>query len=122
MEDLRELTVATPEEAVELANEINRMEAAVKLMKEELKTYVNQHGPIDTGQEVWNYYPSVSWSFDKDGLKELARNMALEGFDPWEFLSVSKTNLNKLGWEDGYLEQLGKKKVTRRFTSRKIKK
>lgn len=120
MEKLREISnLSTQEEAVELANEINRMESALKKMKDELKNYVKDYGSVDTGEEVWDFYDSVSWSFDKEGLKEVARNMALEGKDPWELLSVSKTNLNKLGWEDSYIEQMGKKKVTQRFTSRK---
>lgn len=122
MENLREFTTVTnKEEAIELANEINRMDSALKIMKDQLKRHVKEQGAIDTGQEVWDFYPSESWSFDRDGLKEVARNMALEGFDPWEFMSVSKTNLNKLGWEDDYLGKLGKKKVTQRFTSRRNK-
>lgn len=119
---LREIdSVATQEEAIKIANEINRLESAVKMMKEELKKYVEKYGAVDTGEEVWDFFESVSWSFDKEGLKEVARNMAIEGLDPWELMNVSKPNLNKLGWDESFLGKMGKKKVTRRFTSRKNK-
>lgn len=119
MQELK--TITYQEEAIKLANEINRLEAALKQMKNELKKYVQEHGAVDTGEEIWDFYESVSWKFDKDGLKEVARNIALEGMDPWELMNVTKTNLNKLGWDDDFLSKLGKKRVTKRFTSRKNK-
>lgn len=84
-----------------------------------LKTYVKAYGSVDTGEEVWDFYQSVSWKFDRNYLKELAGEMAMEGIDPWEMLNISKANINKLGWDEQRLSQLGTKKVTQRFTSRK---
>ncbi|MFD2760428.1 hypothetical protein [Lentibacillus juripiscarius] len=107
------------DEAVQLANEINRTEAALKQMKDELKAYVKEQGGVDTGEEVWDYFESVSWQFDSSSLKQVAREMAMEGIDPWSMLSITKTNINKLGWDEQRLSQLGTKKVTQRFTSRK---
>jgi len=122
MKNLHEMTnVVSTKEAIDLANEINRLESALKKMKDELKKYVKEHGAVDTGQEVWGFYESVSWVFDRNGLKEVASNMALEGLDPWELMNVSKTNLNKLGWDENFIGQMGEKKVTQRFTSRKNK-
>ncbi|OZU89063.1 hypothetical protein CIL03_08590 [Virgibacillus indicus] len=109
------------EEAIQLANEINRLEAALKQMKDELKTFVKDYGAVDTGEEVWNFYESISWKFSNAELKEIAREMALDGVDPWSMFSISKSNINKLGWEEQRLSQLGTKKVTQRFTSRKKK-
>ncbi|MFC2946777.1 hypothetical protein [Virgibacillus sediminis] len=100
---LQEEELQTHEEAVQLANEINRLEAALKQMKSVLKSYVKEQGGIDTGEEVWDFYESVSWKFDRQHLKELAGEMAMEGIDPWEMLNI----------------KLGTKKVTQRFTSRK---
>ncbi|QKY69349.1 hypothetical protein [Lentibacillus sp. CBA3610] len=117
--ELQEQELQSHEEAVQLANEINRLEAALKQMKDDLKTYVKTHGRVDTGDEVWDFYQSVSWKFDRNHLKELAGEMAMEGIDPWEMLTISKATLNKLGWEEQRLSQLGTKKVTQRFTSRK---
>lgn len=113
--------VKSHEEAVQLANEINRLEAAAKAMKDQLKKYVEENGSVDTGQEVWGFYESVSWNFDKQGLKEVARNIAIEGLDPWELLTLPKPKLTKLGWDEQFLSQMGKKNVTQRFTSRKTK-
>ncbi|WP_067728840.1 hypothetical protein [Oceanobacillus damuensis] len=107
------------DDAIQLANEINRLEAALKQMKEELKNFVRDHGEVDTGEETWNFYESVSWRFSDMELKEVAREMALDGIDPWSMLNISKTNINKLGWEEQRLSKLGTKKVTQRFTSRK---
>src|SRR5699024_6024695 len=105
----------------ELANEINRLDSALKTMKSELKKFVEENGSIDTGQEVWDFYESVSWKFDEEGLKELARIIAFEGHNPWRLMNLPKSNLNKLGWDESYLETMGEKKVTLRFTSRKKK-
>jgi len=119
MEELK--SINSDVDAVKLANEIHRLDAALKLMKNELKAYVKDHGALDTGEEIWDIVPSVSWSFDAVGLKEAARNIAFEGVDPWSMMSISKSNLNKLGWDEDFLKQIGKKKVTNRFTSRKNK-
>lgn len=60
---------STQPEAVESANEISRLEAATKLLKDNLKKYVKKHGEVETSTEKWGYYPSVSWSFNKDKYK-----------------------------------------------------
>ncbi|WP_040980581.1 MULTISPECIES: hypothetical protein [Oceanobacillus] len=115
-----ELKLATThEEAVNLANEINLTESALKQMKEKLKEYVKNNGAIDTGQEIWDFYESVSWEFDRNGLKEVARNMVIDGIDPWEQMTVSKKKLDNLGWDEKFLEKMGQKKITKRFASRK---
>ena len=113
--------VQTQEEAVDLANEINRLDSALKTMKSELKKFVEEQGSIDTGEEIWDFYESVSWKFDEEGLKELARIIAFEGYNPWSLMNLPKSNLNKLGWDESYLETMGEKKVTHRFMSRKKK-
>lgn len=110
----------TQPEAVELANEISRLEAATKLLKDNLKKYVKEHGEVETSTEKWGYYPSVSWSFKKDSVKEIARNLVLEGVDPWSLITFQAKDLKSVGWEDSALEQFGSKKVTKRFSSRKL--
>lgn len=107
------------EDAVKLANEINRTAAALKQMKEQLKEYVKDYGSINTGQEVWGFFESTSWNFDRNGLKEIARNMVIDGVDPWEQMTVPKKKLDALGWDDDFLENMGKKNITKRFASRK---
>ncbi|HET7658426.1 MAG TPA: hypothetical protein VFK37_09045 [Bacillales bacterium] len=111
--------VETNAQAVALANEIERAEAAVKGMKQGLKKYVDQNGPVETTDKIWGYNTSVSWTFDPESLKKVAQNIALEGTNPWELLTLPKPSLEKLGWEDSTLGQYGQKKETRRFSLRK---
>ncbi|MGG0656444.1 hypothetical protein [Rummeliibacillus pycnus] len=110
----------TPSDAIEMANEISRLEAASKLIKDNLKKYVKEHGPVETSIEKWGFYPSISWSFNKDMTQEIARNLVLEGVDPWSLITFQAKDLKALGWEDSSLEQFGNKKVTERFSSRKL--
>lgn len=107
------------EEAVNLANEINRLEAITKKMKDDLKSFVEQNGPVETQTEVWGYTEAVSYSFNGVQLKTVAENLVLDGHNPWELLSISASNLKKTGWNESYLETLGQKKITRRFGSKK---
>ncbi len=107
------------EEAANMASEIERLEAVLKTMKAELKVFVEEFGPVDTGNEVWDFYPSVSWKFDEVGLRRMAEGMALEGINPWQMLSISSGDRKKLGWSDDVLAQFGEKKETKRFASRK---
>lgn len=107
------------EKAVEMANEIVRLEATIKSMKEELKVFVDKNGPVAAGDQVWDYSESVSWKFQDTALKELATLIALEGFNAWEMLSLPSTALKKLGWQEDFLSKYGKKTVTKRFGSKK---
>lgn len=111
--------IETLEEAVALANEIERAEAAVKQMKESLKAFVEDNGPVETSDKVWDYNTSVSWKFGGESLKQMAQDIALEGFNPWDLLTLSSASLKKLGWGEEILSQYGTKKETNRFSSRK---
>lgn len=75
--------VDTVEEAVQLANEIERLETILKTMKEQLKAYVDQNGPVETQDKIWDYAVSASWKFEAESLKELAQSIAVEGENPW---------------------------------------
>lgn len=96
-----------------------RVEAALKSMKQELKRFVDENGSVETRDKVWGYVTSVSWEFEADGLKKMAQEIALEGMNPWELLTFSAVSLKKLGWGEDVLSQYGRKKETRRFASRK---
>jgi hypothetical protein len=111
--------VDSHEKAVQLANEIERLEAVLKSMKAQLKAYVDENGPVETDDTVWGYTTSVSWSFEPDQLKELAQFIVLEGENPWRFLSLSGTSIKKLGWDENILSRYGIKRETKRFVPRK---
>jgi hypothetical protein len=115
--------IKTSEEAVRVAQEIERLEAVVKAMKESLKKFVEETGqPVETVDQVWNKWTVESWEFPPEKLKELCQELAIEGFNPWELLSLTKTSLEKIGWTDEALSRFGKKKVTYRFDKKKRKK
>jgi hypothetical protein len=115
--------ITTPEEAVRVAQEIERLEAVVAAMKNTLKKYVEETGqPVETVDQVWNKWPTESWEFTPEKLKELCQEIAIEGHNPWELLSLTKSNLEKIGWTDEALSRFGKKKISYRFDKRKRKK
>ncbi|ALP37998.1 hypothetical protein ASL14_19200 [Paenibacillus sp. IHB B 3084] len=109
----------TTEEAIQMALEIERTEAALKQMKEKLKAYVDDYGALQAADKVWEYSNTKSWSFKADGLRELAVAITAEGKNAWDYLSLSSTALKKLGWEEVSLSGYGTLKETKRFASRK---
>ncbi|MFZ7947192.1 MULTISPECIES: hypothetical protein [Bacillaceae] len=109
----------TKEGAVKLANEIERIEAAAKLMKTDLRKFVEQNGPVETADTIWDINEAVSYKFDASQLKNIAQHIALGGDNPWDYLGINATNLKKLGWDEAFLANLGKKTIVKRFASRK---
>lgn len=110
----------TRPEAIDLANEIVRLEAVVKEMKNRLKEFVEANGPIETSDQIWRFNESVSWKFKGETVKELMTMMALEGINPWEMIQLPKKSLDKLGWGDDFLKKYGEKKVVKRFSANKL--
>ncbi|NRG44255.1 hypothetical protein HRF87_05695 [Bacillus sp. CRN 9] len=110
----------TKEEAIAMANEIERLEATIKQMKEQLKSFVDKNGGFSTNDKVWDYTESVSWKFKDSSLKELATMIALEGHNAWEMLNLPATALKKLDWDEAFLSKYGQKNTQKRFTSKKI--
>lgn len=113
------ITTLTEEQAVKLALEIERTEAALKQMKASIKEFVDSHGALRAGDRMWDYSTTVSWDFDAQRLRELALNITVEGRNPWEFLTLPASAIKKLGWDESALLQYGTKKEGRRFDSKK---
>lgn len=110
----------TVQEAVAVANEIERYEAALKQMKDALKAFVEETGlPVDTGEKVWDFSTNESWSFLAENLKALASEILLMGFNPWDYLDLGSRAIDKLNLTRDILNQYGTAKVTKRFASRK---
>lgn len=107
------------QEMIQLALETERTEAALKQMKERLKAFVDNNGSLYAGDKIWCYSSSVGWEFEPIKLKNLAMSIAVEGKDPWQYLSLPAGSLTKLGWDDSALALHGTKKVTKRFGSKK---
>jgi len=114
--------IKTAEEAVKLAQEIERLEGVVKAMKETLKKYVEETGqPVETVDQVWWWVESESWKFTPEKLKELCQELVIEGINPWELLTITAANLKKTGWSDEALSRFGEKRVTKSFRAVKRK-
>lgn len=110
----------THEDAVNLANQIERIEAGLKQMKESLKQYCVQNDTcIETETSVWDFYPSVSWSFSPEAKKRMAMDLAVDGTNPWEILSYSSSDLAKTGWDTAVLKNYGEAKIRNSFRSKK---
>ena len=96
------------EDAIALAQQVERYEQALKLMKDKLKAYVTLHGPVEANGKVYDFFPSYSWDFEPDKLKALAGMIVIDGLNPFDYLSLSKTALKKLKWSDDLIRQYGK--------------
>lgn len=109
-------------DAIRIAQEIERYEIALKEMKDELKRFVQENGPVDTGHKTWDFSLSVSWVFSPDKLKELASEILMNGGNPWEYLGIGSreiSSLKKAGIvNDSVLQKYGTEKIAKRFGSR----
>lgn len=115
--------IESMEQAIQLANEIERVEAALKAMKDQLKVFVDSLGKkgtkfVETGDKKWGYFTSDTWKFTPESLKAMAMDMVIEGINPWEVLSLDSKGRNKLGWKDDVLAKYGKKTVRYSFKSK----
>ncbi len=114
--------IETMDDAIKLANEINRMDAALKQKKELLKSFVQANGKVvETDKEIWGFNPTVSWSFNAESLKRFCEGLVVDGINPWNHLSISAAELKKLGYGEQALKRYATRKDSRKFGS-KVKK
>lgn len=109
----------TEQQMIEKALEVERLEAAIKLMKADLKEWVEANGPLTAGDKVWDFNISVSWEFSPEKLKELSQLIVIDAKNPWDYLTLPAASLKKLNWDENVLSQYGVKKETKKFSSRK---
>lgn len=110
----------THEKAVELANEIIRLDSTLKSMKEQLKKYVEENGELVAGDKVWKFRENVSWNFnDSEKVKDFLKSLVIDGitYDPYSLISISKTKLNQLNIDDDYISAFAEKRVTKSFVN-----
>lgn len=108
----KEVTEFVMEDAIALAQELERYEAAVKLIKDKLKSFVTLNGPVEANGKVWDYQPSSSWNFTPENLKVLSGLIAFDGKNPFEYLTLSSTAIKKLKWSDEVLSMYGTKECS----------
>lgn len=107
-------------EAEILAQQIERMESVVKQAKANLKVFLNANKGIQINGNThsWSMGDSVVWEFEPEKLEQLAKIFAIEGYNPYELLTLT-ANAKKIDWIEGILPQYGKSKVTSRIKSAK---
>lgn len=109
------------EDAIALAQQIERYEQALKLLKDKLKAYVELNGPVTANGKVWDYFGSTSWNFSPENLKALCGMMAIDGINPFELLSLSAAALKKTGFSEEMLSHYGtRKEGNKTFRSVKV--
>lgn len=109
------------EEAIALAEEIERIESARQQLREKLRAYIEEYGQVQTKDKVWNVWENESWRANPKSLAQLADYIQHIGENPWDYLSITPANLRKLELEDQILKKIGfEKRCSRSF--RAIKK
>ncbi len=113
------MQIETLAEAIKTANEIERLEGALKVMKDALKKFVEDNGAVDTGEKTWDFTESISWKFTPEKLKEFSRDLVVEGINPWALLSIGSKEIKETGLTEEALLEYAQRKVTKKFSSRK---
>ena len=93
------------DEAVTLANEIERLDSALSQMKKTLKEFVKENGPVETDTVVWAEHTSETYAFSGEQLKAFAELIFLEGYNPWDMLHITPATIRKLGFGNDVLKQ-----------------
>lgn len=108
--------IRTSGEAEYLAGEIFRLEQALSLMKDSLKTYVKNCGPVSVGKRQFAFSPSVWWKWNKNAITSAIDKIVALKRDPNEYLSIGSYHLKRLGWTEAEIKALGAvKQVSNNF-------
>ena len=108
-------------DAERVAAEVIRLEAALDEMKSKLKEWAKDNGGIAVGDSTFDFVPSISWNIGAEKLYELCAELYDAGIDAFEYLTLTASNLKKMGVDDVKLAVYGKKKVTKTFRLVKAK-
>jgi hypothetical protein len=116
------LSIATYDEAVNIAAEVLRLKAAYNKLQDALIDYCKRTGKaVEVAGMQYGSSPSISWSFTAEQKKEIAKAIAEEGINPWSIFTLSSTQLKnkqleELGWnETTYKKFGGVQKITETY-------
>lgn len=112
-------TINTIEQAIQVANELERLETVVEHYKTQLKKFVEANGPVETATKVYYIQETLTYKFTSENLKKVAEALVLEGKNPWDYLSITASNLKKAGWNENIIQQYGNKNIYKSFKSKK---
>lgn len=83
--------------AQEVAGKLLTLERAIDLAKANLRAYSVDNGPVQVGDEVWDFRQQENWFFPVDTAAEILR---AQHQDPYHFLKVDSKKLLELMNED----------------------
>ena len=99
--------IRNQKEALRVAQELFKLEAAISSLKENLKAWVKTHGPVRVDDKEYKFAPSKYWKWPAQSLHRAVEEMEKEGIDPFTVLSLTSTGLKKLKWDEEKIESLG---------------
>lgn len=114
-----EEAIATAEDAVTVAAEIERLENVLDGLKARLKEWVVANGPVAVGGRVWDNYPYEDWVFTPENLRAIAAELQAQGKDVFAYLTLGAEGRKKLGWSEEQLLKYGTKNVRYTFRAKK---
>lgn len=113
----------THEQAVQIANEILRLESALSTMKDQLKQYVlDNGGEFNSGDTIWKFRESTKWEFRSGkSIEEFLYHIVKDGYtvSPYDYVSISGSKLKKLKLGEDYMTKFATKKVSASFVHTK---
>jgi tRNA-dihydrouridine synthase len=110
----------TLDEAIHIANEIERYEGVLKQLKDALKKFVKANGAVNTGEKIWDMFPIISWDVSDPRL--LAEKIFDKGDNPWAFVKIDLKAVLQKGilTEQEAMQYGAKQKLYSRFGSTKV--
>jgi hypothetical protein len=95
------------EEAEAVARNILRLEGALDILKERLRVFVENNGPVVVDDKEFKLSPSRYWKWPQEALSQAVAQMQKEGIDPLTVLSLTSAGLKKLKWNEEKCRELG---------------
>lgn len=112
---IKNVTEFSKEDAVNLALQIERCDAAIKQMKDKLKAYVNLNGSVETDSKTWGFVPAYKWEFTEESYTELAATLSIDDINPYKYFKLGATEIEKMlkaGIDEEFLMQFGSRVPT----------
>lgn len=72
-------TITTLEQAIRAANELERLQAMVDHLKEELKKFVETNGSFSTDTKTYYIQETVTYKFPQENIHKIAQALTIEG-------------------------------------------
>lgn len=113
------MQIRTYQDAINAVNQVCRLEAVLKQLKEQLKAFVKNHGPVETEEQICDFFPSTKWVFSPEAKKEMAILIAVDGKNPYELLDFPASSLKELNWPEEVLMKFGTPVVSESFRFKK---